>query len=97
MTVMMSMTWKGVSKEQYEDVRRIVNWEGDEPPGGMLHICSVDDEGLHIADLWRSAEEFNAFVNDRLMPGVQKAGITTQPDVRVLPLHAIYSPGFIQK
>jgi hypothetical protein len=97
MTVMMSMTYPGVTVEQYEDVRRIVNWEGDQPKGAMLHVCSVGDDGLHITDLWNSGEDFERFVNERLMPGIQKAGITTQPDVRVLPLHAIYSPGFIQK
>ena len=57
MTVMMSMNWRGVSAEQCEEVRRNVNWEGDEPKGAMLHLCSVDNDGLHITDLWRSGEE----------------------------------------
>jgi hypothetical protein len=31
MAIMMLMTWEGVSLEQYDEAKRIVNWEEDLP------------------------------------------------------------------
>ena len=94
MAIVMNMQWEGVTREQYEEVRRLVNWEGDRPPGGLLHVASFAADGLRVTDLWESAAEFNRFVEQRLMAGVQKAGITSQPKVEITPVHALYAPAF---
>jgi hypothetical protein len=44
--------------------------------------------------VWDSAEDFQRFVDDRLMPGVQQVGIQGQPQVEILPAHAIFAPGY---
>jgi hypothetical protein len=36
MAIVMSMEWPGVSAAQYEEVRRITNFENDQPPGGTF-------------------------------------------------------------
>lgn len=36
MPVVMSMRWAGVTPEQYDAVRKAVNWEGEAPAGGTL-------------------------------------------------------------
>src|SRR5438128_2452046 len=61
MAVMMMMDWPGVTREQYEDVCRIVNFEGDHPKGGLYHVAAVDDKGLHVTDVWERPEDFQAF------------------------------------
>jgi hypothetical protein len=93
MAILMRMDWKGVTPEQYERVRELVQWETNQPPGGLSHVAAFDDDGLHVNDTWSSAAEFDAFVADRLMAGVAEAGITTQPEITVIEAHAIYIPG----
>ena len=93
MAILMRMDWKGVTPEQYERVRELVQWETNQPPGGLSHVAAFDVDGLHVNDTWSSAAEFDAFVADRLMAGVAEAGITTQPEITVIEAHAIYIPG----
>ena len=97
MAVMMIMEWQGVTREQYEAVRRIVNFEGNVPRGGQIHVAAFDDKGLRVTDVWDTAEDFQAFVEQRLMPGVQQAGIAGEPKVAVYPAHNVFTPGYVRK
>ena len=77
--IAMLFKWEGISKADYDAVRKIVNWEGNKPKGAILHVATFDDKGLRVTDVWETAEDFNNFVNNRLMPGVAQYGVTTQP------------------
>jgi hypothetical protein len=90
MAVQMRMLWRGVTPEQYDEVRKLVRWEEDVPKGAIFHVASFDDEGAHITDAWESAEDFNTFVESRLMAGVQQAGLPGDPEVEILPAHAVF-------
>jgi hypothetical protein len=92
MPIVMQMSWPEVTKEQYEAVRKDVHWEGNLPPGAKLHIAYFAKDGFHVTDLWESAQDFNTFVETRLMPGVAKAGIKGQPKVEISETHAIFAP-----
>lgn len=92
MAVMMQMEWNGVSPAEYEALRKRVNWEGDPPVGAVFHVAAFDDHGIRITDVWNSAEEFEAFVQNRLMPGVKELGVAGEPKVEILPAHAVFSP-----
>ena len=94
MPIVMNMEWAGVTASQYDQVRKIVNWEGDAPRGGLIHVAAVTAAGLHVTDVWDTAEDFNRFVETRLMPGVQKAGVPGQPKVDIQPVHALFTPGY---
>ena len=50
-----------------------------------------DEDGIRVTDVWESAEQFNRFVESRLMPGVQQIGIQGQPDVEFLPVQNIFN------
>jgi hypothetical protein len=89
--VVMSMRWRGVTPELYEKAREVVNWEGDVPDGAALHVAGFDADGIRVTDVWDSAEQFQAFVESRLMPGVQEVGIEGQPDVEFFPLERIFN------
>ena len=82
------MRWEGATPEQYDALRDEVKWDTDLAAGGVFHAASFDDKGLRISDVWESEEDMNNFINNRLMPGVQKIGIPGQPSVEVFPLHA---------
>lgn len=97
MAVMMHMQWDGISAAEYDAVRKVVDWEGNPPPGGLFHVAAVNNDGIAITDVWESAEAFEAFAHDRLMPGVMQVGITTQPRVEMAPAHAVFTPGFTRK
>jgi len=91
---MMQMTWDGIGAEEYEAARKHVNWEGDVPPGAMFHVVAVTDSGVRVTDVWESGEAFDAFVRDRLMPGVKALGIPGEPHVEILPAHTVFAPAY---
>ena len=97
MAVMMQMLWPGIGAEEYEAARKHVNWEGDVPPGGMFHVVAITDDGVRVTDVWESAEQFDAFVRDRLMPGVQALGIPGEPQVEIFPAHVVFTPAYEPK
>jgi hypothetical protein len=88
--VVMSMRWAGVTPEQYEEARQVVNWEGDVPDGAVLHVAYFDSNGIRATDVWES-DDFNRFVESRLMPGVQQVGIQGQPDVEFYPVQNVFN------
>ena len=92
MAIVMSMHWPEVTVEQYERVRSEVKWETDVPAGAKFHVAWFVDDGLHVLDLWEAPEHFQAFAESRLMPVVQKVGITTQPEMAIAPAHAVFAP-----
>jgi hypothetical protein len=94
MPIVMSMRWLGVTQEQYDAARETVHWEGDVPEGAIYHVASFDDGGIYVTDVWETAEHFQRFVESRLMPGVQRVGITGEPQVDIRPAHAIFAPGY---
>jgi hypothetical protein len=96
MPIVMNMQWDGVTVDQYEQVRKLVRWETDQPAGGRFHVASFAANGLRVTDVWDSAEQFNQFVETRLMPAVLKAGISGPPRLEITPAHALYMPAPLQ-
>jgi hypothetical protein len=93
MATVMLMHWPEVTKEQYEQVRLSVNWEGDAPVGAKFHTAWLASDGFHVLDLWESPQHFEKFVQDRLTPGVAAAGISGQPKVEFAESLSIFAPG----
>lgn len=90
MAIMMIMKWEGVSLEQYDAVKRVVDWENHPAQGGRMHATAHDGTGLRITDVWDAAEDFQTFVEERLMPAVIAQGMVGQPDVEIYPLHDLF-------
>ncbi|MFE0512270.1 hypothetical protein [Streptomyces sp. NPDC058964] len=94
MAVVMSMSWGGVTPEQYGAVRDAVGWEEAAPAGGQVHVAWFDDQGLRVVDVWESEQAFQEFFAERLAPAVEKAGITGTPESEFSPLHRRFiAPG----
>ena len=94
MAVIMTMRWAGVRPEQYDELRDLVGWDTEPPPGGIYHCAAFDAEGIRITDVWETAEQFETFVATRLMPGVHKLGVLGEPAVEIHPAHALFAPGY---
>jgi hypothetical protein len=88
----MNMKWNGVTPDQYEKLRKVVNWEGNNPKGSVFHVASFSKKGIRVTDIWESEADLNNFVQKRLMPGVKEVGIQGEPQIKVFPLHAIFVP-----
>jgi hypothetical protein len=94
MPIMMQMEWEGVTPAQYDAVRKHVDWEDNKPAGSMFHVVSFNPSGMRVVDVWESAEHFQRFVEQRLMPGVQAVGVKGEPKTAILPTHRIFAPAY---
>jgi hypothetical protein len=92
MSIVVQMHIPGVTKEQYDLVRREVNWEQDVPRGAKFHVVWFAEDGGHVLDLWDSADDFYGFVADRLSPSLQRIGIVAEPRIQITKAHAIFAP-----
>ncbi|MDX3452197.1 hypothetical protein PV396_09640 [Streptomyces sp. ME02-8801-2C] len=94
MSVVMSLSWAGVSPEQYDTVRETVGWEEVAPAGAEVHVAWFDVQGLHVIDVWESEEAFQTFFAQRLAPAIEKAGIEGAPNTDFSPLYRRFiAPG----
>jgi hypothetical protein len=86
-----------LTKEQYDVLRREVDREQKYPAGNVFHAASFDDAGnVHVADVWESAEELNAFAQTTLMPAFAKHNIAP-PTVSVFPAHKVIAYAGVDK
>jgi hypothetical protein len=94
MAVAVQAVWPGVTAEQYDQLRDVVGWEREVPPGAILHVASFSPEGARIFDVWESEGAVQRFIEERVMPGAQQVGIPGAPEVQFHPVHALFTPGF---
>jgi hypothetical protein len=92
MATAMLMYWPGVTTEHYEAARAEVGWEHAVPDGAICHIAGFDEGGLRVLDIWDSAEQFQRFAEERLMPVTSKLGIEGEPEIRFYEVHATFNP-----
>ena len=90
MRTLMVMKWAGVTPEQYDKLRKSVNWEGNVPKGAVFHVAAFTDNGILVTDIWDSTDDFQKFVQSRLMPATSEAGIKGEPQIEYFPVHAIF-------
>jgi hypothetical protein len=80
---------EGFTKDLYEKGRKEVNWEGNPPPGLILHVASFDNSGnIHVSDIWESEDQWNNFLNTRLMPYMQKNRVPPLK-TEIFPIHNV--------
>jgi hypothetical protein len=86
-----------ITKQMYESLRKEVDWEHKQPPGGMFHSAGFDDSGnIRVADIWESKEDLNKFVNERLMPVMQQHKMPT-PQMEIFQIHNVNAFPGIEK
>jgi hypothetical protein len=83
---------RGVSREQYDQVRSEANWLEKHPEGGLAHLTWWEGNDCHNMDGWESETAFQAFGEKRLGPAMQKVGVAVQPEVTFHPAHEVFVP-----
>jgi hypothetical protein len=78
-----------LTKAQYDTIRTEVDMENKPPHGAIFHAASFDDQGqIHVAEVWASADDLNAFAQHHLMPAFAKHKMAP-PSVVVYPTHKV--------
>jgi hypothetical protein len=92
MAVVVHVTLRGLSQEQYDAVRTEVGWLENTPQGGLAHLAWWEGDDNHNVDGWVDEAAFQAFANDRLGPAMAKLGIEIAPEVTFHPAHEVFAP-----
>ena len=88
MAVVFIIEQPDVTREKYEDVRSQVVPDNRIPDGMILHLAGeVKGGGWRVVELWESEEAQGKFLQTKLGPAFQKAGVTTAPKITSFPLH----------
>lgn len=87
MAILAIFTGKGINQAMYDTLKAEVDWVHQQPQGAIVHTASFDEAGdAHVADVWNSPEELDAFVNTRLAPVIQRHNMPF-PEVEVYAVH----------
>src|SRR5690348_11239149 len=97
MPVVMIMHWPEVTPAIYEETRRRVKWESDQPAGARNHVSWFESDGLHVVDVWENAEGFQTFVDQRLTPVTKAMNVPGEPRIQIHPAHAHFVPERVKK
>jgi hypothetical protein len=81
--------WDGLTQQHYEKV--MSNLGTDIPKGQILHCAGFHNNGLRVTDVWETVNDFDAFVQTRLMPIVSTLGIEGEPNIEIFPLSNLLS------
>jgi quinol monooxygenase YgiN len=75
------------SKEAYETITEQMFGTKMAPAvdGCLVHSAGEGPNGFRVVDIWESKEAFDSFMNDKLMPAMQEAGMAdmtgTPPEI----------------
>jgi hypothetical protein len=92
MAVIAHVVLRNVNRDEYDRVRAEAQWLERAPDGGLAHLTWWDGNDCHSVDVWESEAAFAAFGAQRLAPAMERAGVTTQPEVTFQPAHEVYLP-----
>ncbi len=89
MAIVMQLSWKGFTPEQYDEARSRLGWE---MPGLISHVVWFEGGTVHVVDAWESAEACERYVQERVVPVTKgEMGIEGDPDVTVHEAHVAFS------
>jgi hypothetical protein len=92
MAVAVHVVIRGLSPEQYDQVREEVGWLERAPDGGILHLTWWEGDDCHNMDAWESEAAFATFGESRLGPALAKLGIDAPVEPTVHPAHEVFTP-----
>ena len=79
MAVIAEVTLRGITREQYDAVRKETGWLERTPDGGLAHLTWWEGEDCHNLDGWESEAAFDAFGEQRLGPAMAALGLDVAP------------------
>ncbi len=78
----------GLTREQYDEVRRRMEGAGNWPPDGLdMHVLFGAEGELRVSEIWDSDEQFRAFFG-HLEAALDEVGVPYSPP-EVFEVHAL--------
>jgi hypothetical protein len=71
MVVLMTQEFRGVSREDVEEVSTRLNVSEDPPAGLIAHVLTDIPGGVRATDIWETEADFQTFAKERLRPTAQ--------------------------
>ena len=68
MVVLMTQDFRGVSREDAEEVGNRLNGRENPAAGLIAHVLTDIPGGIRAIDIWESEADFQTFAKERLMP-----------------------------
>ncbi len=91
MAVALTLKWPGATKEQYDKLLELVDWEAEPASGGIFHVAWFDEDGMGIVDVWESPQDWQRFMDERLAPELATVGAEGQPEVEFHEVHRYFN------
>jgi hypothetical protein len=92
MAIVWLVEWDGISEKEYDELRRRTKWDTDLPNGLEYQVAAFSEKGLVLTQVWKSPEHVMRFMEERLLPAVEAAGIRSMPRVDQHQVHSILTP-----
>ena len=87
MAVLCILSGEGFTKEMYEELRKEVDWENNQPKGEIFHAIGFDNSGgYHVVDIWESEQDFNNFITNKMKPVMDKLN-APMPKGQIVPIY----------
>jgi hypothetical protein len=86
--------FRGGTLEQYDRVSGVLGYPPNGPgaPGGLFHWVTKTDDGIRITDVWQDKETFERFLEAKLAPAMEQAGVDLVPEIRFFDVHNYHTP-----
>ena len=85
--------YPGVTEEQYEAAVRGVNFGGEMPEGGLVHIAGPMEGGWRVIDVWESQEDFDRFHEEHLASAQSSQGYGLPEKIHTYEVHSVFTHG----
>ena len=90
MAIAALMEFSDITPEQYDAVIADMNLDGKPAPNAIFHVAGPTNAGgWRVVDVWETAEAFDDFSKNKIMPLAMKHGLKQPPKVDVWPVHNI--------
>ena len=85
----------GIDVGMLDEVSAEMGIEKNPPSGLVVHVHFMENGRVNVVDVWDSAEAFESFQSDRLMPALQKVSerrgvsMEAQPETSLIEVPSI--------
>lgn len=88
MALTFMMEFPGVTQQQYDQIFDRLLPDRKPPQGELLHVAGPMTGGWSVVEVWESQDAFDRFVQEKLAPAMQEAGVLP-PQPKVVPVYNI--------
>jgi hypothetical protein len=98
MSVAVFVKFKGNTKQRLADYDKVMQelmrrGQTNRPNQLQSHVSFGVEDGMQVVDVWSSRNAFEEFQNKTLLPAIKAAGITGQPEVKIIEAYNFGYPG----